>query len=144
MLEVDRRRGFFFVDSSHALGPAGEASQIILEILPRLERGTYVHFHDIWFPYEYSPDVLSSALFFQHETALLYAFLCINERYRIATSLSLLHHLHRRELELCFPHMRPATFVDGIMPTGGTLSKDSLSERNLSPGLMREPCNFSL
>jgi Methyltransferase domain len=109
----------FFVDSSHTLGPAGEVSQIILEILPRLVRGAYVHFHDITFPYDYDPHVLSSALFFWHETALLYAFLCMNERYSIAASLSLLHHLQRLELENCFPHMRPAEFVDGIMSKEG-------------------------
>ena len=109
----------FFVDSSHTLGPAGEVSQIILEILPRLVPGAYVHFHDITFPYDYDSHVLSSALFFQHETALLYAFLCMNERYSIAASLSLLHHLRRSELEKCFPHMRPAEFVDGIMSKEG-------------------------
>jgi hypothetical protein len=109
----------FFVDSSHTLGPAGEVSQIILEILPRLVHDAYVHFHDITFPYDYDPHVLSSALFFWHETALLYAFLCMNERYSIATSLSVLHHLHRSELEKCFPHMRPAEFVDGIMSKEG-------------------------
>lgn len=54
----------FFVDSSHTLGPAGEVSQIILEILPRLLPGAYVHFHDITFPYDYDPHVLSSGLFF--------------------------------------------------------------------------------
>jgi hypothetical protein len=110
---------FFFVDSSHTLGPAGEAGQIILEILPRLVRGAYVHFHDIWFPYEYSPDVLSSSLFFQHENTLLCAFLCMNSQFSIAASLSLLHHLRRSELESCFPYMIPAEFVDGVMSKNG-------------------------
>jgi hypothetical protein len=109
----------FFVDSSHTLGPAGEVSQIILEILPRLVPAAYVHFHDIWLPYEYSPEILSSSLFFWHETALLYAFLCMNARYRIALSLSLLHHVRRSELELCFPYMEPAEFVDGVMSKEG-------------------------
>jgi hypothetical protein len=114
-----REGDLFFVDSSHALGPAGEVSQIIVEVLPRLGRGAYVHFHDIYFPYEYSPAVLSSTLFFHHETSLLYAFLCMNERYSIAASLSLLLHLRRSELELCFPQMKPATFVDGIRTREG-------------------------
>jgi predicted O-methyltransferase YrrM len=59
----------FFVDSSHTLAPAGEVNLIVLEILPRIAAGAYVHFHDIHFPYDYSPDTLSSGLFFPHETA---------------------------------------------------------------------------
>src|SRR4051812_14697736 len=58
----------FFVDSSHTLAPAGEVNLIILETLPRLAPGVYVHFHDIYFPYDYGSEVLSSALFFGHET----------------------------------------------------------------------------
>ena len=60
----------FFVDSTHTLGPAGEVSRIVLEMLPRLKTGAYVHFHDITFPYDYSRHVLDGALFFQHESAL--------------------------------------------------------------------------
>src|SRR5262249_42272725 len=37
----------FFVDSSHTLGPAGEVSRIILEMLPHLKKDAWIHFHDI-------------------------------------------------------------------------------------------------
>ena len=40
----------FFVDSTHALGPAGEVSRIVLEMVPRLKHNAKVHFHDIVFP----------------------------------------------------------------------------------------------
>ena len=70
----------FFVDSSHALGPAGEVTRIILEMLPRLKAGACAHFHDITFPYDYNRHTLTSALFFQHERALLHAFLVCNCR----------------------------------------------------------------
>jgi hypothetical protein len=105
---------FFFVDSSHTFGPAGEVNLIILEILPRLVTGTYVHFHDIYFPYDYSPNTLSSALFFWHETALLYAFLLMNDYFEIAASLAMLHHLRLSDLLRFFPAMRPMGFDEGI------------------------------
>jgi hypothetical protein len=104
----------FFVDSSHTLGPAGEVSRIVLEILPRLPLGVFAHFHDIWFPYDYSPGVLDESLFFWHETALLFAFLCMNQRFRIEASLSLLHHEAQDELRMCIPTYTPAPFVGGI------------------------------
>ena len=110
---------FFFVDSSHTLGPAGEVSRIILEILPNLPPECYVHFHDIWFPYDYNPRVLDEALFFWHETALLCAFLCMNQQFRIQASLSMLHHQAQEELRRCLPTYAPAQFLDGLYNSEG-------------------------
>ena len=104
----------FFVDSSHTLAPAGEVNLIILEMLPGLAAGTWVHFHDIHFPYDYNPDTLSSALFFPHETALLYAFLLMNEQFEIAASLGMLHHLRLDDLMRFFPDMKPRAFDEGL------------------------------
>ncbi len=104
----------FFVDSSHTLGPAGEVTRIVLEFLPRLSKGVFAHFHDIYFPYDYAGDVLENALFFPHESALLLAFLTLNPHYRILASLAMLHHGNREGLLKLFPHYVPASYVDGI------------------------------
>ena len=104
----------FFVDSSHTLAPAGEVNLIVFEMLPRLVPGTYIHFHDIHFPYDYSPDTLSTALFFQHETALLYAFLLMNDYFQILASLAMLHHQRLSDLVRCFPYINPRTFDEGL------------------------------
>lgn len=109
------RDDMFFIDSSHTLGPCGEVTRIVGGILPTISAGVFVHFHDIWFPYDYCPHVLTSDLFFLHETPLLYAFLCMNQRYSIAASLSQLVHTRKRELTQCFPNMVPAEFSDGLM-----------------------------
>jgi hypothetical protein len=109
----------FFVDSSHTLAPAGEVNLIILEILPRLQGGIYAHFHDIYFPYDYGSDTLSSALFFSHETALLYAFLLMNHHFEVAASLSMLHHNRLDELIRIFPDMNPRKFDAGLTKTNG-------------------------
>ena len=109
----------FFVDSSHTLAPAGEVNIIILETLPSLAPGAYVHFHDIYFPYDYGSAVLSSALFFPHETALLYAFLLMNPQFEIAASLSMLHHMRLDHLLRFFPDMKPRKFDDGLLKEKG-------------------------
>jgi hypothetical protein len=109
----------FFVDSSHTLGPAGEVTRIILEMLPRLAAGVQVHFHDIWFPYDYSPRILSGDLFFWHESALLHAYLAFNARTRIVASLSILHHTRRAELAELLPNYRPWENQDGLALTAG-------------------------
>jgi predicted O-methyltransferase YrrM len=109
----------FFVDSSHSLAPAGELNLIVLEMLPRLAPGVYAHFHDIYFPYDYSPDVLTAALFFSHETALLYAFLLMNRDFEIAGSLSMLHHQRSSDLRRILPDIHPAVFEDGLTVQSG-------------------------
>lgn len=119
LAELLQGGGFFFVDSSHTLGPAGEVTQLICDALPTLPADTWVHFHDIMFPYDYSPEILTSELFFCHETALLHAFLLQNERYSIAASLSMLHHECPDELAKYLPNYRPARFDQGLRISTG-------------------------
>lgn len=108
----------FFIDSSHTLGPAGECSRIILEMLPRLKPGAWVHFHDIFFPYDYPRDALTT-LFFTHESVLLHAFLAYNSRFRLAASLSMLHYHGRRQLAARFPRYVPAADDHGLARSDG-------------------------
>jgi len=107
------------VDSSHTLGPAGEVSRIVLEMLPRLKASSWVHFHDIKFPYDYDRHILDSALFFSHESALLHAFLVYNNRFRILASLSMLHYIRPETLVKYLPNYKPARNDEGLNNDGG-------------------------
>jgi predicted O-methyltransferase YrrM len=102
-----------FVDSSHTVRPGSEVNRIILEILPRLVSGTYVHFHDIYFPYDYQSSVLTT-LFFAGESTLLHAFLIENRRYSIAVSLSMLHHACPHQMQSLLTNYRPAAMRYGL------------------------------
>lgn len=104
----------FFIDSTHTLGPAGEVSRLVLEALPRLKRGAFVHFHDITFPYDYPRDALDGALFFQHESVLLHAFLAYNERFTLRAAFSMLHYAAPERLALLFPDYKAARNSDGL------------------------------
>ncbi len=44
-----------FVDSSHRALMNSDVTVVFLDILPRLQPGVIVHFHDVWLPYDY-PD----------------------------------------------------------------------------------------
>lgn len=102
-----------FVDSTHTVRPGSEVNRIILEVLPGLAGGCYVHFHDIYFPYDYQPGILDS-LFFGGESTLLHAFLVNNSRFEIAASLSMLHHAVPTELRSELPNYRPAAMNGGL------------------------------
>ena len=94
-------------------------SRIVLEMLPRLKAGACVHFHDITFPYDYSRHVLDSALFFQHESVLLHAFLAFNSRFRLLAALSMLHYAAPQKLAECLPNYRPAANDGGLNAGNG-------------------------
>lgn len=104
----------FFVDSTHTLGPSGEVTRIVLELLPRLKEGAYAHFHDINFPYDYGRNILDSSMFFGHEGALLLAFLAHNDRFRILMSQSMLHYSSPDKLKEYLPSYSPAPSSDGL------------------------------
>ena len=108
-----------FIDSTHVLGPAGEVTRIVLELLPRLAAGVHVHFHDIGFPYDYGRGLLTKDLFFPHESALLHAFLAFNRRFRLAFSLSMLHYSRPQALRELFPRYVPAGNDEGLESSPG-------------------------
>lgn len=113
-IEALQAGDLFFVDSSHTLGPAGEVTRLVAEWLPSLPQGAHAHFHDIYFPYDYSPSVLTDALFFWHETALLHSFLQCNDRFRLTMSMSMLHHAQPAALGEAFSRYRPAQLDDNV------------------------------
>jgi len=111
---TDLSRGdLFFVDSTHAVRPGSEVNFIILEALPRLSSGCLVHFHDIYFPYDYQPSVLQT-LFFSVESTLLHAFLINNSRYALAVSMSWLHHTCPEEMRRVLPNYDPEALLEGL------------------------------
>jgi predicted O-methyltransferase YrrM len=106
---------FLFIDSTHTVKPGSEVNRLVLEVLPRLREGVFVHFHDITFPYDYPPTVLTDDLFFWNESVLVQAFLTGNPRYRVRAALSLLHHASPQELQGILPSYVPAGLRDGLV-----------------------------
>jgi hypothetical protein len=115
-----------FVDSTHTVKPGSEVNRTILDVLPRLTSGVLAHFHDVLFPYDYSPTVLDRDLFFWNETVLLHAFLAGNSRWRLLLSLSQLHHQEPEQLRALLPSYRPAATDQGLVSPGTDLSREHL------------------
>jgi len=103
-----------FVDSTHTVKPGSEVNMLILEVLPRLQTGCHVHFHDIYFPYDYSGTQLTDIVFW-NESDLLHAFLIGNQRYSISASLGMLHHAKSKELRILLPNYTPASMEQGLL-----------------------------
>jgi Methyltransferase domain len=80
-----------FIDSTHTVSPGSDVNYLILEVLPRLAKSVFVHFHDVTMPYDYRPYLLSSDLFFWTESVLLHAFLIDNARFEIRVGCAMVH-----------------------------------------------------
>ena len=108
-----------FVDSTHTVKPGSEVNRLILDVLPRLKSGVFVHFHDIYFPYDYQPTLLSSELFFSVESTLLHAFLIGNGHCRIVLSTSMLHYAAPERIAALFPRYAPQNNANGLITERG-------------------------
>ncbi len=107
-----------FVDSTHTVKPDSEVNRIVLEVLPRLSTGVMVHFHDIWFPFDYPRDLLEETLFFWNESTLLHAFLLDNARFEVSVSCSFLHYRAKEPLTRLIPGYRAEPDQDGLRQPG--------------------------
>ncbi len=86
-----------FIDSSHIIRPQGDLLFEILEILPVLNKGVVVHFHDIYTPGDY-PDYLLNKHILWNEQYILEAFLSLNKEYEIIASLNYLYKNYKNEI----------------------------------------------
>jgi len=75
-------RDILFIDSTHVSKLRSNVNRVIHEILPVLQKGVLVHFHDISWPFEYPADWIEKG-FAWNEAYLLRAFLEFNESFEI-------------------------------------------------------------
>jgi hypothetical protein len=85
-----------FVDSSHVSKIGSDVNYLVEEILPSLHTGVYVHFHDVFFPFEYPLNWIYEGRAF-NEAYLLRAFLAFNHAFEIVFFNTFLEHFHREE-----------------------------------------------
>jgi predicted O-methyltransferase YrrM len=98
------RNDILFIDSSHTVKIGSDVNYLLNEILPRLRPGVYVHFHDIFYPFEY-PEVWVVEGRAWNEAYALRAFLAFNETFEIVLFNAYLERFHRkilgRQMPLC-------------------------------------------
>lgn len=66
----------------------------VLEILPSLRKGVYIHFHDICISKDYFDEWILNQVFW-NEQYLLEAFLSYNSQFKIILASNYLFHHHR-------------------------------------------------
>jgi methyltransferase family protein len=71
-----------FIDSSHVVKCGSDLHFLMFEVMPALPPGVFVHFHDIFYPFEYPTDWLLSGRYW-NEDYFLRAFLSFNDAWEI-------------------------------------------------------------
>lgn len=93
-----------FVDSTHVAKVGSDVNYLFFEILPALPAGVYIHFHDIFYPFEYPREWIYEGRAW-NENYMLRAFLEYNSAFRIVFFNTFLEHFHEArfaaEMPLC-------------------------------------------
>lgn len=93
-----------FIDSTHVLKTGGDVNYLLFQILPSLATGVYIHFHDIFYPFEYLRDWVYEGRAW-NEAYALRAFLQYNCAFKIVLFNTFLETFHtgffEAEMPLC-------------------------------------------
>jgi len=95
---------FLFIDSTHVTKTDSDVNYIFFKILPHIKAGVYVHFHDIFYPFEYPKEWVYEGRSW-NEAYILRAFLQFNNSFEIIFFNTFLEYFHEdmflRDMPLC-------------------------------------------
>jgi Methyltransferase domain len=78
-----KQNDILFIDTSHVAKPGSEVSYLLTQVLPTLNEGVLVHFHDIYYPFEYTREYLLELKLLWNEAYCLHNFLLFNSHFKI-------------------------------------------------------------
>jgi len=95
-------RDILFIDSSHVSKVGSDVNYVFFEVLPKLSEGVFIHFHDIFFPFEYPKKWVYGGRAW-NESYLLRAFLQYNALFEIVLFTTFLTGFHGDRIERTMP-----------------------------------------
>jgi len=106
-----------FIDSTHVSKIHSDVNMILFEILPRLKKGVYIHFHDIFYPFEYPKEWVYEGRAF-NESYILRAFLEYNNDFSIVFFNTFLEYFFKdkfeSEMPLCLKNLGGSIWIKKI------------------------------
>ena len=106
-----QKNDILFIDSSHIVKTGSDVNYILFEILPILNEGVLIHFHDIFYPFEYPKKWVVNGRNW-NESYFLKAFLMYNNNFEIILFSDYMHKFHKESFK-----KMPLTYEN----TGGNL-----------------------
>lgn len=106
-----------FIDSTHVSKTGSDVNYIIFDVLPVLEPGVWIHFHDIMYPFEYPREWVYEGRSW-NEAYMLRAFLQHNRDYRIRLFNTYLHRFHgeafEKEMPVCLKNTGGSIWIEKL------------------------------
>jgi hypothetical protein len=107
---------FLFIDSTHVSKTGSDVNYIFFEIMPRLKKGVKIHFHDIFFPFEYPVQWVMDEGRNWNEDYMLRAFLSFNSHFSIIMFNTYLEHFHEKwfaqNMPLCLKNRGGSIWIE--------------------------------
>lgn len=107
-LETFKDCDLLFIDSTHVSKFGSDVNHEILEIVPSLKVGAYVHWHDILFPSDYWKGWVKKNALFWNESYLLQAFMSFNSSFKIQWAAHYMQLDHGEKIQKALPYYKPA------------------------------------
>jgi predicted O-methyltransferase YrrM len=89
-----RAGDILFIDSTHVVKTGSDVNYILFEILPLLQSGVFIHFHDVFYPFEYPKEWVYLGRNW-NEDYFLKAFLMYNNNFEIRLFSDYIHRHHK-------------------------------------------------
>ncbi|MGI9264339.1 MAG: class I SAM-dependent methyltransferase [Gammaproteobacteria bacterium] len=123
-----------FIDSSHVSKTDSDVNHLIFRILPALQEGVLVHFHDIFYPFEYPLAWIYESRAW-NECYLLRAFLQYNDAFRLHFFNSFMAHRHAARIANTMPlfaqNPGSSLWIEKLPASGWARAWQRLAERLL-------------
>jgi len=106
-----------FIDSTHVSKVNSDVNYVFSKILPHIKPGVYIHFHDIFYPFEYPKEWIYEGRAW-NECYMLKAFLQYNERFKIVFFNTFLEKYYEdmflAEMPLCMRNLGGSIWIKKI------------------------------
>lgn len=85
IVEFERLRAgdFLFIDSSHVSKTGSDVNYLVFEVIPRLQQGVVIHFHDIFLPGEYPKEWVLAEGRSWNEQYVVHALLMFTDAFEV-------------------------------------------------------------
>jgi len=104
IFEELKENDILFIDSTHVCKLNSYVNYIIHSILPVLSHGVHIHFHDVFYPFEYPKDWLYAGRAW-NEQYILRAFLQYNNNFKIVFFNSYIQKMYEAEIKSRYPSL---------------------------------------
>jgi hypothetical protein len=100
-----KENDILFIDSSHVSKCGSDLNFIMFNILPILNKGVLIHFHDVFYPFEYPKHWILEEKFYWNECYILRSFMMYNKNFDILFFNSAAHKFHEEYLKTNMPEV---------------------------------------